>query len=398
MALDLEELASYMGQEQTFVTDERLRQLVNLDFRGLDTDFSTWVEAASYLNAVRQITQTHDETDPKIQPLLQSGSDTDLSRIKRLVSLGATSKLKEAVSTLGLDPTETLGDKLSELESQHSWWVDLEKIGSSVGLVGETKLKEIEVILIEMRAYKGLCDRINESSDALKILESSSIDPNDATRGIQATLNFSNQLLAVFPEATPWPPALLFSEDVREITTGLSEIRSQISYWLPQEKALLDSIGKVSSIDFTEGHIRTENRSFVYLRELFEKCTADPASLGSWGRFIDASAVCSELQLDDFVIRFDSTHEFKLSEAYQEVYWHSLARRALQRNQVLSRFSGETQARARVRFKELDQEILYLNREQIASRLLRRIPPPGARQGLRRTWTEMSLIRVLLPQ
>jgi len=55
MALDLEELASYMGQEQTFVTDERLRQLVNLDFRGLDTDFGTWVEAASYLNTVRQI-------------------------------------------------------------------------------------------------------------------------------------------------------------------------------------------------------------------------------------------------------------------------------------------------------------------------------------------------------
>ena len=78
---------------------------------------------------------------------------------------------------------------------------------------------------------------------------------------IRATLQFSNQLLEVFPEETPWPPAFLFSEDVREITTGLSDIRPQISDWLPQEKAFLDSIGKVSPIDFTVGHIRTENRS-----------------------------------------------------------------------------------------------------------------------------------------
>ena len=249
-----------------------------------------------------------------------------------------------------------------------------------------------------MRAYHELCGRINESSDAFRVLEASAIDPDHATRGIQATLDFSDQLRSVFPEDTPWSSEFLFSENVKEITTGLANIRSQITDWLAQEKALLDSIGEVSSIEFTEGQIRTDKRSLVYLRERFARCTSDPASLGSWGRLLEAAAVCSELQLDDFIGRYESTCEFKLSDAYQAVYWHSLAGRALQRYPVLRRFSGETQARARARFKELDQGILYLNREQIASRLHRQVPPPGARQGLRSTWTEMSLINVLLPQ
>lgn len=398
MARDLEELASSVGQEQNFVADERLRELVTLDFRGLDTDFSTWVDAAFYMNAARDLSQVCEESGLQIRHLLQKGSDADLSRIKRLVTSGATTQLKEGMIKIGLGATRTLGHELAELESQKSWWVDFEEMGALAGLVEETKLKDIEGILNEVRAYHELCSQINESSDVLGILEASAIDPNDAARGIQATLDFSDQLRLVFPEDTPWSSGFLFTENVREITTGLKEISSQLTDWMVKSTALLDQIDGVSSIEFTEGHIRTENRSFVNLRERFEKCKSDPASLGSWSRLLEASAGCSELKLDDFVERYDSACKFKLAEAYQAVYWRSLAGRALQQYPVLRRFSGETQARARARFKELDAEILYLNRERIASSLSRLSPAPGVRQGLRTTWTEMSLIRVLLPQ
>ena len=86
MARDLEELALYVVQEQNFVTDERLRELVTLDFRGLDTDFEPWVEAASYMNASRDLTQACEELGLQIRPLLQKGSDADLSRM--LICLG----------------------------------------------------------------------------------------------------------------------------------------------------------------------------------------------------------------------------------------------------------------------------------------------------------------------
>ena len=147
MARDLEELALYVVQEQNFVTDERLRELVTLDFRGLDTDFEPWVEAASYMNTSRDLTQACEELGLQIRPLLQKGSDADLSRIQRMVSSGATTRLKEGLSNIGLGPLETLGKKHADLESQRSWWVDFEEIGSSMGLVGETKLKDIEEIL-----------------------------------------------------------------------------------------------------------------------------------------------------------------------------------------------------------------------------------------------------------
>ena len=397
MAQDLEELASFKAGEHRFNSDERLTELVTSGFRGLDTDFETWHKTAKFMNEARELAQSNDVLGPIVWSVLNHGLGDRLARIKRLIASGGTSHLREVGSTDDFGPNETLDDKLSESLVIHRWCSDLEELGASVDLVEDTRLSNVEEILVFISDYRRICSQIDESTDALNILKGCGIEPEESMQQIAKTLQYAGLLTAEFPDDANWT-ASLFAENVTEMISELSIIRSQLTEWSSKAKVLRTPLEEVSTAEFAAQFFRPEDRSFRVLRDRFKLCTSDPQAIGSWNRYLETSNVCSELKLNKFSGLFDSTRPFSLAEGYQGVYWHSLARRAFKQNPVLTQFSGESQEAARTRFKELDQEIMKLNRILIASRLRRNPRPSGIRNGPRGNWTEMSLINVLLPQ
>ena len=397
IAQDLEKLASFKAEEQRFNADERLTELVTSGFRGLDTDFETWHKTAKFMNVAREIAQSDDVLGPIVWSVLKHGLGDRLARIKRLIASGGTSHLKEVTSTDDFGPNEALDDKLSKLQLIHQWCSSLEELGASVGIVEEARLSHVEEILVKISDFRQICNQIDESTDALNILKGCGIEPEESTEQIANTLQYADQLIVGFPDDANWTTGL-FAENVTEKISELSIIRSQLTEWSSKATVLRTPLEEVSTAAFAEEFFRPEYRSFRVLRDRFKFCTSDPQAIGTWNRYLETSNVCSELKLDKFSGLFDSTRPFRLVEGYQGVYWHSLARRAFKQNPVLTQFSGESLEVVRTRFKELDQEILELNRLLIGSRLRKNQRPAGIRNGPRRNWTEMQLINVLLPQ
>jgi very-short-patch-repair endonuclease len=395
MSHDLEELAAYSSKVQEFNNDPRLHELVTIGFRGLDTDLEPWIEAAYYLNTVRSKAQ--DEVGDRIWNVAKNGSDADLLSIKRVVSSGTTTHLQAAMQSLGLGPDETLRRRLSDLEALYTWWNRFGEIGALIGLNGEAQPVNIAGIIESAHSYLDVCQRIDQSQEALQVLKANGVDQSDLV-GIQSTLEYSDALTAAFPNDQPIPSSFLFSADVLRIVDSLTVCSSQLSEWLSKESMLLAPIEEVASIGFAEDDLTVARRSYNYLGDRFARSLSSSDSLGSWVGLIEATATCAQLQLSSYVDRYDNARAYRLSEAYRAIYWNSLAKRAFHKHPVLRQFSGETQTRARARFKQLDQEIMQLNRALIASRLRRNSPPVGNREGSRGNWTEMSLIRVLLPR
>jgi len=337
----------------------------------------------------------------KVNDVLKKGQIEDLLGIKEWVRSGSLSDLKNLLDQTILVNEVPFIDQIASTQSELDWYKDFQRVIAPIEIVGTITLKEIPTLVPLVRAYIDLSTRISETTSELSEIESQRYVFKSSLESMSATLKYSDQIIVSTIGYETWPVNLLFSEHVLENLAELHNARHQISTWIEKEQNLTRQIGPLCRPEFLDEHFKDVNSSIDQTREVFKRSIEYEDDIGTWMRYLESVDECESRNLGQYISVYDHLQEHPPSIAYDALFWHSLAQKLLQRNPILRRFSGRTQENAQEQFRGLDREILDLNQKLIARRLTgygNTNLVAGRRDGLRNTWTEMSLINVLIPQ
>jgi very-short-patch-repair endonuclease len=222
----------------------------------------------------------------------------------------------------------------------------------------------------------------------------------------------------------PWYQADLNSSVELRSATELAESLCRLNFPSDTENAILDS-GFRNGLNAIRGFVelQQQNRSEWerYRQSLAEfgdmdsnwlswRMAGDAAKglghaleslqrrieiLPAWSAFCRARTQCDALGLEDFTraVLDDQIDAADIARCYRFSLLERVVEASIHGSNLLKGFSRKTIEKARHRFRELDLELLRLNRVFVAHQASQRRAPSGSSQGRVIDYTEMGLIR-----
>lgn len=126
-----------------------------------------------------------------------------------------------------------------------------------------------------------------------------------------------------------------------------------------------------------------------------KRALAQPSQLSVWTNWLVARQECIENGLSGILKAFaaEPLETNRLSQALSRLYWRTLARSALGEHPIMARFRGLQLQKARERFRQLDEEVIELQRKALAAELCHRPPEDGYKGVYRKEDTGLFLVR-----
>lgn len=133
----------------------------------------------------------------------------------------------------------------------------------------------------------------------------------------------------------------------------------------------------------------------VFHREVLNQAQQRISTISGWAAYCRAAERCHQLGLQSLVQRMqDGTIPVDSAvEVYDLVLHRVLVERFLENADLLLDGSRQALETARLEFMQLDEQLIELQRQEVACRLLRNAVPPGNARGRVGELTEMALIR-----
>lgn len=126
-----------------------------------------------------------------------------------------------------------------------------------------------------------------------------------------------------------------------------------------------------------------------------QSALSNPNWLNTWLDYVRLKKKLYADGLDNIISGLESEkiQTKDLNEIVQLVVYHQLAVEVLSENKSLAEFSGLEQMAIREKFQEYDRRLMQLQREKIAYKASREMPPMGNASGRVSSYTEISLIK-----
>ena len=397
MAVALEYLAEYLDDVRAFSDDSRLRRLCGPAFHGVDTQFAPLLALCRYASDVRTLTVEGDETDLTIRGILLGGK---AERLRELADLLGRSSLKPLIRALSDDAA--LSGNLVEMHSRlQGRLATLEQLSEGARLLGlrtELRLRELLQVHHDVKQHATLTERVEELSAVRTVLANLGADLERPEARLWPTLALArswHKLLGALRDEPGRLPELLFSSEADRSLAALGALRRELQERLPQVRqaaALAAQRASLESRFFKSGELGGED--LVWLGERLAWAIQAREMLPGWLEFRRAWRDAeTEGPAELFKLFERLPRPERMGEAYKRVLYRSLVRLAYEEHPELKRLSGLRQEEARDRFRELDREILDLERQEIAARLCGRPITSGNSAGPRSSWTQLALVR-----
>ena len=390
MAADFEAIAECNEIATGFATDEQLREFCGQHFRGHETAFEHLVEAAEFAVTIQRIFHADQGVDRLVRELLRGSKRSVLELVTAARGM-PHDKVRLLLETL--DPQVTLDVQLNRHRELLCKAVDLKDRALALGLKPDIHLGIFQELVDAVGLYRDAEARIAANAQAREFLGAHWGGPHSDRSSINGALQASSAV-----EVAGLPDFLrryLYHEDRDERIVGLRQLRERLTGALT---AALESWDQAKD----GGHIDEKNlfgSAFrrCALREALariDSALAHTDQLIVWITFLAARALCFESGLGDIVNAFGgkSLDAAQLSRALERVYRRSLARAALAEHPVLSRIQGSQLSKCRERFRELDEEIIKLQRKQLATELSRRPIDPGYKGATAKEHRGLALV------
>jgi len=187
----------------------------------------------------------------------------------------------------------------------------------------------------------------------------------------------------------------LYHADRDDRIAALSELRTAIVAALRDVAGHWDEARKLGRIDETAFLGRPlKECAAAALAARLEEALARPDHLAGWVAFLVARQECADAGLGGVIAAFEGRRleQEQLAAAVERVFWRSLARQALADHPEVGRFRGLQLERARERFRRLDEQILDLQRKELAAELCRRPIDGGTKGATQKEYTGLELV------
>jgi len=249
--------------------------------------------------------------------------------------------------------------------------------------------------LAEYQKYTGLYEEIQsakkqfkDNKNFIKILDKEYNDENTSIDLLENINFYTSKIIKNFDKKTF--SKILNDKNCLEILSSLSKkIKSSLS----QFKKKLETLEKhINLKEFYSEDL--DIKSIVSKNE-----NIDEVSLDEWIDFLNLKSSFSELE-NNIIEIFDTNNlEYKnISEIIKTLYFNYLLKNAYDLNPELSEFNGDRLGLLRQEYKELDQQIFSLKKQNLFNSLLSIRPTKGISTGPTKRLTEKGLLDVITKQ
>ncbi|MDR2598257.1 MAG: DUF4011 domain-containing protein [Holosporales bacterium] len=392
----LREIADIKEEQQKIERDVQLQMICGSSFNGIDTDFEKLIKINKWATGIRERYAAKDEFARNICQWILTASIEELDSVRNITKHSSFATLKAEIaaiksSTLDM-PIENCFDDFKDRIARLSGVKNtLQNIAASKSVT----FAEIVVDLPNLQKIAETEDAIKNNTAARVAMGNLYADVNTDIQYIERTVEFIKNCLAV-PEVASNLSRFFHDDFVRtwqEFIEGRLLVKNQ---QIVLKDLFTKSCGQLSlclSVRF--GVDNWENVSYGDFLSLFATALEKSDSLGSYIEF-NSRLAKTNLDLKGVLLAVYDREKLDFTTlplAFEYMIYRNIACEIYNRYPKLSSAKGLELDKARTRIKELDSEILLLQKQRLSNILSEARPLPGIGNGRKSGWTEGALIR-----
>lgn len=349
-----------------------------------------------------------DDLDKTLYYLKYVKSENDINQINVLLNLIKENKdnlnfEKKVQSKLKIKKSEfkLIKEYKEAIKNSHffsflsSEYRNAKNFYSSVAKDGIFEKSKAINDLAEYQKYISLYDEIQEIKKKLKddktfkhILNEDYKFENTSTDLLENIIFYTSKIIKNFDKKTF--NKILNDKNCLEI---LSKLSKKIKISLSQLEKKLENL--VVHIDSKEFY----SEDLIISSILKKNEIIDEVSLDEWIEFLNLKSSFNELENKIIKIFDENNLKYKnISETVRALYYNYLLKNAYDLHPELSEFNGDRLRLLRQEYKELDQQIFGLKKQNLFNSLLNVRPKQGISTGPTKRLTEKGLLDVITKQ
>lgn len=392
----LREIAETKEERQKIEHDMQLQAVCGGSFNGLETDFEKLQKINEWAASVRKRYAAGDEFTRSVRKWLLTAEMEELDSVRDLAEDDMFIALKSKISDIkgNVSPEMPVKKYLDSLVNKAEKLSQLKTALQDIAANDDVTYANITEDLPRLQKAAETKIAIEKNQTIKKLLGDKHDGAETDIQDIEQTARFISDCLAVSALKDSLPIFLNkdFVKRWHEFVTNRNEVKEQ--HGAVKEQA--DQTQAHSQI-YLSGIFEAEsweNIAYGDLIDLFENALEKPDSLSRW---IDLNAHLSKAEQDikgDLLAIYDKENlDFDtLPLAFEYMIYSAIAREIYRLNPVIASTNGLGLEQARARIKELDQEILELQQDELCNALNKARPMSGNGSGRKSTWTEGALL------
>ncbi|BCA57149.1 hypothetical protein W02_42890 [Nitrospira sp. KM1] len=388
------ETFTYLEDLQTFTGDPRWQEAAGRFFLQERTPWEDLIRVARWGETVRGAIRASHLSLRSIRDVLLAGERETLESIYSIAESTAFESLQKVLGAVGNSPFSSLQTILT---SKREYLAKLRQIIGKVRQLGLSTMSPIDNLrslltaIIEVETYLASL----KQPSAMRFLSGSTNPTLDHAVRLRSNLQFATILERLkIPEAvwTRFTPTEGF-----DLITVLREHSQIVADHLALTLKVQDWLCTVLKID-EDLWTRSVSLRDSPLETLQEKALFAHAHFDSIQAYLDFLRVETRANstplLPVLKAMRESAIEYKgLAAAFECILFRSIAETLLDEDPKLNSHSGSNHDQLRKRFQKLDKQILELQREEIANKLLQRYVDPGVARGKASERTGLALLQ-----
>jgi very-short-patch-repair endonuclease len=397
MAQELDDVAQHIRAVKKLAGDVRLSGLCGSRFAGLATDFALLIGTCAFVETVRTQFAGLAPALQSLRAILIEGDMATLDGIRALAAKPSFRSLTEMVQEEGANTKRPLRQAVDALDARIAGLGALDRQIEATGLKGKAlRLQQLPSIAAEIVALGRLTTAVNENADVRRLLGAAFADDQTDVSGLAESMAYVERLLAGGVPAEL--RAALLTDALAERAALLRRHASALRRAVETAEKTRQAFGAAARIDWHPflGGLDASKVPVADLLERIDVCNGDRVGLAEWSGLLDLLETGRKHRLGVLLdgLLAERRPLRNLFACYEYLVYRSMARDAYQlEGGLLARHSGIGHESLRQRFRDLDREILQLNRRKLAADLLRRPVPYGIGRGRKAEYTENALLQ-----
>lgn len=389
-------ISSVKDNRQQIEQDIQLKTICGSIFNGIDTDFEKLQRINEWAVDVRKRFSGPGEFERSIRQWLLNADMEELDSVSGLADNQGFIALKTRISEIrgtvspDMPVREYLDDLVNRTEKLNDIRAKLKKFAA------EEKHSFVDIANDLPRLKKARESKVKtEENPVIKDLFDDDYKGSETdVQAYEQTTRFIKDCLAV--ERVNSLINRLFSKEFsaqwQEFMEGRKVVQEAYEKTGDRGQSVED-YGKINASVMADTD-SWENVDFAVLARTMKNALDKPEALNQWIEFnshIDKEK--SDIKGDLISAYLDEDIDFEtLPLAFEYMIYGAIAREIYSQYPHIKRFNGHSLEQARSRLKELDDEVLSLQRDELCRELNQAKPLSGIGSGRKSTWTEGPLI------
>ena len=392
----LSEISSAKEEVEKINQDKRLGNICGASFDGINTDFEKLQKINEWATGVRKRYAGMDEFNIALREWLLNATIEELDFARTIAEDAKFIAIKEKIATMRGDvsPDTSVKKYLAVLKDKSKKLHNLTEALIKISANDDINFADIASDLPHLQKAKEVKAVIDENKKMKSVLGKRYAGANTDTQDIKSTVEFIKGCLNVADIKDHLPA--FFNKDFAKGWRDFIVNRAALEH---QYNAVKDHTTRTQTL--APIHLAAfqadswEQARYDILIAHFTAALAAPNSLNHWINLNSHTASALQEPLTGELLRRyenDNLDFATLPQAFDYMIYSAITGQIYTRHPIIDQTSGLQIEQARAQIKQLDQQIVRLQKDKLCSNLNVAEPLSGNRTGSVKTWTEAPLI------